>query len=244
VVSLMDFARSMSRPAPTRQQRQRRSVTEPRKRRKLQPGCRAGDHGLCGPDSPGHGTCSRCGKTVRVTASSAPLERRRCHDCRRIDPAPYGKRVEPEPPSPCELCGSPYAPGPRTRGKPQQRFCSKSCAQAWRNGARPPYTRVQDGDYGTARNARKRRRLRVRAETWDGVSDAQILERDGWRCGICRTRIGKSFKHPHPRSASIDHIIPLSMGGDDTAANKRAAHLACNCGRRNWAGWEQVALIG
>jgi hypothetical protein len=34
------------------------------------------------------------------------------------------------------------------------------------------------------------------------------------------------------------------MGGDDTAANKRAAHLACNCGRRNQAGWEQVALIG
>ena len=231
----------MSRPAPTRQQRQRRSVTEPQKRRKLQPGCRAGDHGLCGPDSPAHGACSECGKTVRIGGRSAPPEARRCRDCQRARPKKTPRTL---PEQLCELCATPYVPRFPAKREVPQRFCSKSCAQAWRNGARPPYTRVQDGDYGSARNARKRRRLRVRAETWDGVSDAQILERDGWRCGICRKRIGKSFKHPHPRSASIDHIIPLSMGGDDTAANKRAAHLACNCGRRNWAGWEQVALIG
>ena len=185
------------------------------------------------------GTCSECGKPMQVSQTSAPPDRRRCRDCQRARP-----KVAALPPRLCELCGESYLPGPRASCKPPQRFCSKSCTTAWANGARPPYTRVRDGDYGTARNARKRRRLRVHAETWDGVSDAQILERDGWRCGICGKVIGKSFKHPHPRSASIDHIIPLSMGGDDTTANKRAAHLACNCGRRNRAGWEQVALIG
>jgi hypothetical protein len=147
------------------------------------------------------GTCSECGKPMQVARTSAPPDRRRCRNCQRARPrTPRESRT-------CELCGEPYIPGQRASYKPPQRFCSKSCAQAWRNGARPPYTRVADGDYGTARNARKRRRLRVRAETWDGVSDAQILERDGWRCGICRKRIGESFKHPHPRSASIDHII-------------------------------------
>jgi hypothetical protein len=185
------------------------------------------------------GICSECGKPMQVSQTSAPPDRRRCRDCQRARP-----KAAALPPRLCELCGESYLPGPRARYKPPQRFCSKSCTTAWANGARPPYTRARDGDYGTARNARKRRRLRVRAETWDGVSDAQILERDDWRCGICRKRIGKSFKHPHLRSASIDHIIPLSMGGDDTAANKRTAHLACNCGRRNRAGWEQVALIG
>jgi 5-methylcytosine-specific restriction endonuclease McrA len=89
-----------------------------------------------------------------------------------------------------------------------------------------------------------RRRLRVRAETWDGVTNEQILERDRWRCGICRKAIGKSFKYPHPRSKSVDHIVPLSQGGDDTAANKRAAHLGCNNGRMNRGGNEQLALIG
>lgn len=92
--------------------------------------------------------------------------------------------------------------------------------------------------------ARRRLRLRVRAQTFDGVTDAGILERDRWRCGICGKRIGKSFKYPHPRSKSIDHVVPLSQGGDDTAANKRAAHLSCNQGRMNRGGNEQLAMIG
>lgn len=144
----------------------------------------------------------------------------------------------------CELCGGSYVPGRRASYKPPQRFCSKSCATAWGNGARPPYMRVAEGDYGARKVARNRRRLRVHAETYDGVTNEQILERDRWRCGICRKMIGKSFKWPHPRSASVDHVIPLSQGGDDTAANKRAAHLACNCGRMNRGGGEQLAMIG
>jgi hypothetical protein len=140
------------------------------------------------------------------------------------------------------LCEETYTP--KVGARPDQRWCSKSCAQAWRNGARPPYTRVADGDYGSQKISRNRTRHRVRAETWDGVTDAQIMERDRWRCGICGQRIGKLYKYPHPRSKSVDHVIPLSQGGDDTAANKRAAHLACNCGRMNRGGGEQLAMIG
>lgn len=87
-------------------------------------------------------------------------------------------------------------------------------------------------------------RSRRRAETWDGVTDAQILARDRWRCGICGKRIGKTYRYPHPRSKSIDHVVPLIEGGDDTAANKRAAHLLCNTMRQNRGGNEQLAMIG
>lgn len=141
---------------------------------------------------------------------------------------------------------------PRARGREPQRFCSKACAAVAGNVARGGVAR-----YGRPRTwadlteaARQRKRLRVRVRrllagaTWDGVTDEAILERDGWRCGICGTRIGKSFKAPHPRSRSVDHIVPLSEGGDDTAANKRAAHLGCNVRRGNRGGNEQLALIG
>jgi 5-methylcytosine-specific restriction endonuclease McrA len=132
-------------------------------------------------------------------------------------------------------------------GRPDQRWCSKSCAQAWRSGARPPYERnVLTGmarKLALAKAMSRARRLR-HAQTWDGITDEQILERDRWRCGICRKVIGKSFSYPHPRSKSIDHIIPLSEGGDDTAANKRAAHLSCNLSRGNRGGNEQAALFG
>lgn len=132
---------------------------------------------------------------------------------------------------------------PKQYGRPDQRWCSKSCAQAWRNGVRPPYQRELNPVMPRKLQMSRIRSQRKR-ETWDGVTDAQILERDRWMCGICHKRIGKTFKYPHPRSASIDHIVPLSQGGDHTAANKRAAHLGCNCGRMNRGGGEQLALIG
>jgi 5-methylcytosine-specific restriction endonuclease McrA len=128
-------------------------------------------------------------------------------------------------------------------GRPDQRWCSKSCAQAWRNGARPPYSKRVA--VGMARKTELRRiRSQRRQETWDGVTNEQIFERDRWRCGICGQRISKSLKYPHPRSKSIDHVVPLVEGGDDTAANKRASHLGCNRRRMNQGGGEQLAMIG
>ena len=127
--------------------------------------------------------------------------------------------------------------------RPDQRFCSKSCTTAWRNGARPPYVKGAAAR-ATRSLAQARARRLHHAQTWDGITDEEILERDGWRCGICRKVIGKKFKYPHPRSKSIDHIVPLSHGGDDTAENKRAAHLGCNVARGNEMGEEQVALFG
>jgi hypothetical protein len=202
----------------------------------------AGDHSLCSPDRGRHGICSQCGKTVAITPTSAPPERRRCRDCQRAHP-----RRTSQDPRVCELCECEYIPKhPPHRDRPGQqsgqRFCSKSCKRAWQNGSRPPFDR-----HAVVGLPRKRRHDRIRrqrrAETWDGVTDAEILERDRWRCGICRKAIGKTFKWPHPKSASIDHIIPISEGGEDTAGNKRAAHLGCNCGRMNRGGGEQAALF-
>lgn len=149
----------------------------------------------------------------------------------------------------CEQCKESYVPKYRPRrDRPPQRFCSKRCATKWRNLAglsggvrRPP-------DWARTRQLAKSRARRLRhAETWDGITDEEILERDGWRCQIpgCKRRpIRKDLKSPHPRSKSIDHIIPESLGGDDIAENKRAAHLGCNIARSNRIGYEQVALFG
>lgn len=48
------------------------------------------------------------------------------------------------------------------------------------------------------------------------------------RCGICTGGIDQSLSYPHPMSVSLDHIVPLSMGGDDVRENVQAAHLRCN----------------
>ena len=48
-------------------------------------------------------------------------------------------------------------------------------------------------------------------------------------CGICGKPVDKSLKAPHPLSATVDHIIPISRNGDPSALeNLQLAHRCCN----------------
>ncbi|MCX4786475.1 HNH endonuclease [Streptomyces sp. NBC_01221] len=70
-----------------------------------------------------------------------------------------------------------------------------------------------------------------------------IAERDRTRCGLCGGRVAMKQKVPHPKAPTIDHIVPVSEGGDDTRANVQLAHFRCNS-VKGARGCQQLALIG
>jgi 5-methylcytosine-specific restriction endonuclease McrA len=90
----------------------------------------------------------------------------------------------------------------------------------------------------------QKRRAATRGVHVEHVDRDVVGDRDGWRCGICRRKVNRSLAYPHPRSPSLDHIIPISQHGPHTYANCRIAHLNCNEARSNRGGNEQLALIG
>lgn len=72
------------------------------------------------------------------------------------------------------------------------------------------------------------RRARLRGAMVEMVNPLQVFERDGWVCGICELSVDPELRWPEPGSVSLDHVVPLSLGGSHSYGNVRCAHLYCN----------------
>ena len=98
-------------------------------------------------------------------------------------------------------------------------YCSRLCAN---DG-------VAYASKADAKRARKhRRRARFHCVPSERFASSEIFERDKWRCGVCLHLVDSALSHPHPMSASLDHVMPLSKGGSHTRGNTQCAHLRCN----------------
>ena len=62
---------------------------------------------------------------------------------------------------------------------------------------------------------------------------ARIYYRDKGLCGICKEPIDLRLQYPDPRCLSIDHIVPVSLGGTNLQSNLQPSHLICNTKRGN-----------
>lgn len=117
----------------------------------------------------------------------------------------------------CAQCGYAFS-----CAKAGQRFCSIGC----KNRAHLA-TRYANHEYAPQSNGHRARALRYGA-AYVAVNPADIFARDSWVCGLCAGQVDALLRWPHPFSASIDHVIPLSRGGDHIPENLQCAHLRCN----------------
>jgi hypothetical protein len=153
----------------------------------------------------------------------------------------------------CEFCGNDFQSGN------SERFCSIPCANRsiWKNfpavkkvckcgkkfkTKKPLKTWCSRNCWNRARLKRKwayykaafRMRKRQEAEAFiEQVCPTEIFSRDNWTCQICSKEIDMEKAFPHPKSASLDHIIPISKGGTHEAKNVQCAHLRCNIRKSN-----------
>lgn len=64
---------------------------------------------------------------------------------------------------------------------------------------------------------------------------AAVIARDGWVCVLCRRRLVRRSQSPRTRGRTLhlDHIVPVSHGGQDTVDNLRVLCATCNVSRGN-----------
>lgn len=138
----------------------------------------------------------------------------RCRPC-MAEAARRRRAVRPDPPTrvpfdaTCGNCGSAFMADKR-----RWRYCSPECSFArkyrdnWKNVAH--------------------RRIKERGATVERFSREEIFERDEWTCRLCNEAIDPAARKPDMRCASVDHIVPISKGGEHSRANVQAAHFICN----------------
>jgi hypothetical protein len=86
-------------------------------------------------------------------------------------------------------------------------------------------------------------RARYWGVSYEDIDRAKVYERDGWRCGICRKPINRRATQSNPMRVSLDHILPMSLGGPHVYVNVQAAHLRCNL-EKSWTGCgDQLMLM-
>lgn len=92
------------------------------------------------------------------------------------------------------------------------------------------YRRKHGRNPGSLAADARRRDAVVKGEPFRRID---VFERDGWVCWLCDGSVPRDAKWPDSDSASMDHVVPVSLGGPHDFGNVRTAHLGCNSARGN-----------
>lgn len=107
------------------------------------------------------------------------------------------------------------------------RFCNLFGRQSHRETCSTQCSRELARRCRWRKNAK--RRALIKGAKAERVDVFAVFERDGWRCHLCGglTIKAKRGSH-HPKAPELDHVVPLSKGGEHSYRNTACAHRACN----------------
>jgi len=69
-----------------------------------------------------------------------------------------------------------------------------------------------------------------------------LFERDRGRCHLCGRKVLVRGLKRDPLGPSIDHLVPIALGGEHSYANTALAHMRCNMAKHIRPMGEQLRL--
>lgn len=143
--------------------------------------------------------CPRCGREFWPWANGKH-PRKTC-GCKAVPKPSYVPR--PLVVLRCAWCDAEFA------SKVGTKFCSVACRKK-------------------ATSARKHLRRRGLRRGQVHISAAFLAKRDGAVCALCGGLVDMTLRSPNKMSATVDHIVPISSGGQHVESNAQLAHYGCN----------------
>lgn len=171
--------------------------------------------------------CQRCGREFHRRSYGKQGENKFCsRDCG------YAANRRPMAPALTK------PPKPLPQPKPLKSYCCKICGAVYQfSGMGRPIKTC--GDQCTLMLKRQHRavarvlrRAREHAATIEPVNPYKVFTRDGWKCRVCRRKTPRSKRGTYePDAPELDHIVPLSRGGEHSYRNTQCLCRACNAAK-------------
>lgn len=127
----------------------------------------------------------------------------------------------------CRICRSRFS---RRFSTPVPTCGSKACMDA--------------NDAEARREAKYRRRARLNDARVETVYRQRVFKRDGFRCHMCGRKTRSDVRVPHPLAVTLDHLVPLALGGEHSMRNVACACFECNSRKSHRLAGDQLALFG
>lgn len=161
------------------------------------------------------GPCEVCGcfvptnKRQRICSTNCAETRRKTAACEYHARTVRAQAI-PKLERKCSECGMAFTP---IYGDKRKRFCSDKCAVRT-----------------SRRKARSGRRARIRNTHFSArIDPIEVFKRDAWMCRGCGCETPRHLRGTLDDDApEMDHIVPLSMGGQHSPENVQTLCRLCN----------------
>jgi len=127
----------------------------------------------------------------------------------------------------------------------RQREYSKANKEKIRERTRKWVKNNPEKTRASTRKANHVRRARLKHATIEDFNPSEVFKRDGYVCQLCGCKTSLRYKSQyHPKRTELDHIIPISLGGEHSLRNTQCACHRCNIEKNNTGTGDQLRLFG
>jgi len=104
------------------------------------------------------------------------------------------------------------------------------------------YFKTDRGKAVGRKGKHKYRALKLKA-AYEDFSSIEVFERDGYRCQLCNRKTRPDFNQYHKLHPELDHIVPLSKGGEHSRRNTQCLCHLCNLQKHNTGVYDQLRIF-